>query len=155
MRRAANRVLADQLGALVAQKRRGEQLRGARRAGVDEHVVGSVIAAVARRASNRFARRPFGFAMRQRAAADEQAREREAAVERAARRAPHVDDQRRGARLRRVRDLRLDLIGRLGADRRDAHVADAGRGDAARDVGRRRRFARQLDDVRIVGVAAE
>ena len=82
-------------------------------------------------------------------------RQAQAAVQRAARRAANVDDQRRGARLRQFADLSLDLVGGLRADRRDAHVADAGCRQPAGDVGCRRRLARELDHVRVVRVAAE
>ena len=82
------------------------------------------------------------------ARADEQPRGGDALREVAARAVAHVDDQPRRAALGERRDLRAQLLGRAAAERRDAHVSDAIALLPAFHVDRRRRLARQLDDVR-------
>ena len=91
----------------------------------------------------------------QRAAADEQPRQRDTALERSAGRAADVDDQLRRAALHEIRDPRLCLLGGARADGGDAQIADARRGDLAGDVAAGDRLARQFDDVRIGGAAAD
>ena len=114
-RGAADRVLADEVGALVADHRRGKDLRRAGGAGVDEErPPGSVTepspapAAIVSRAP------PFDFADRERALADEQPRDGEPFVDRAARRAADVDDQLRGAALLQFCNLRFYLLAVFG-----------------------------------------
>ena len=100
LRGAADRVLADELGALVPEQGRRQTVpRRPTCRCRSAATVGSVIAPSPARGGDRFLRRALRLAHRQRALADEEPREREAGVERSAGSAADVDDESSTRRL--------------------------------------------------------